>query len=493
MQDLDDLLTSLARFRNDPLGFVKFVFPWRQPGTLLHDEDGPDVWQAQVLNDIGELCRAGRDQEIAQQLAVKSGNGIGKTSLIAFILIWFLTTRPHCQIVVTANTQAQLSGKTWREVAKWKQMAIHGFGLNWTATKLSMRGHEDTWFAHAVPWSKENYQAFAGTHEKHVLIIFDEGSQIADLIWETGDTAMTTTGAWWIVFGNPTELTGRFRECFAGGRFAKRWRTYTVDSRNAKKANKAKIQQWVEDYGEDDDYVRIHVRGEFPRQSSRAIVSADLVDIAMKRPQPSDTILVQYPRIIGVDCARFGSNQTVFCRRQGQTVFPLRKFRGLDTQVVASFIAEEIKEWDPNAVFIDAGGLGAGVFDRVKALGYNVIEVQSGGRAMDFREYSNKRAEMWFKMAADLKREFCLPFDEELKAHMIGPMYTYDAQGRKRVERKEDMVARALESPDTADALSMTYCDPVSFEMKAKAEPSLPNWGKAVYGVPRDETTWMSL
>lgn len=415
------------------------------------------------------------------------------TACIAWIIIWFLTTRPFCQIVVTANTQAQLSGKTWREVAKWKQIAIHGFGLNWTATKLAMRGHEETWFASAVPWSKENAQAFAGTHEKHVLILFDEASTIADVIWDTAEGAMTTPGAWWIAFGNPTENVGRFRECFPGGRFAKRWHSHTVDTRTAKKANRAQIDAWIEDYGIDDDFVRIRVLGEFPKQSSRAIVSADLVDLGMKRPMPGDNFTMQFPRILSVDVARFGECQTVFCRRQGTVVFPLRKFRGLDTQQVAGFVAEEINAWDPNAVFIDAGGLGAGVYDRLKTLGFNVIEVLGQGRALAHTEYSNKRAECWFRMAADLKRDsYVLPFDEQLKAHMVGPMYTYDAQNRKRVERKEDMMARSLESPDCADALSLSYCDPVSFEMKAKAEASLPSWGRAIYGVSRDETTWMA-
>src|SRR5207342_2270793 len=129
----------------------------------------------------------------------------------------------------------------------------------------------------AVPWRADRPEAFAGTHEQHVLILMDEASAIADLIWETTEGAMTTPGALWLAFGNPTRSSGRFKECFAGGRFAHRWQTTQVDSRTAKMADQAQIEQWLTDYGEDSDFVRVRVKGLFPRQAVGQFIGEDLI------------------------------------------------------------------------------------------------------------------------------------------------------------------------------------------------------------------------
>ena len=129
-----------------------------------------------------------------------------------------MSTRPHPQIVVTANTREQLLKKTFRELSVWHKLLINTGWFTWTATKFYHNDHPETWFAAAVPWSAERPESFAGTHAEHVMLLFDEASGIHDVIWEVAEGAMTTAGAAWLVFGNPTRNTGRFRECF--GKFA---------------------------------------------------------------------------------------------------------------------------------------------------------------------------------------------------------------------------------------------------------------------------------
>ena len=178
--------TDIANLYNDPLKFVYYVFPWGDAKTVLADEDGPDTWQIDVLTTISTKLQetdALTDKEVltaAIRIAVASGHGIGKTALVSWIILWFISTRDHPQIVVTANTLNQLTNKTWRELAKWKKLAIHGDWFEWTATKFYLKGEPETWFASAIPWSEHNSEAFAGTHEKHVLVIFDEASGISD-------------------------------------------------------------------------------------------------------------------------------------------------------------------------------------------------------------------------------------------------------------------------------------------------------------------------
>ena len=172
-------------------------------------------------------------------------------------------------------------------------------------------------------------------------------SGIDDVIWEYTEGAMTTDQAAWLVFGNPTRNTGRFRECF--GRFSHRWTPFKVDSRTAKMTNKAQLQQWIDDYGDDSDFVRVRVKGEFPRAGSTQFIPSDLVERAVRNPVPDDP---GAPKIIGADVARFGDDQSVILRRHGNKVLPINAYRGLDLMTFAALIAEEIERWEPDAVFV---------------------------------------------------------------------------------------------------------------------------------------------
>jgi hypothetical protein len=169
----DKILKALEKFVYDPLGFVYFAYPWQQAGTILEHEEGPDDWQTQKLKEIGDAMKGSSDPV---NFAIRSGHGIGKTTFLAWVQHWFISTRPHCQIVVTANTKPQLETKTWRELAKWHRLSIHAHWFKYTATKFYFTEFKDTWFSACIPWSKERSEAFAGTHEKHVLLIFDEAS-----------------------------------------------------------------------------------------------------------------------------------------------------------------------------------------------------------------------------------------------------------------------------------------------------------------------------
>jgi hypothetical protein len=453
-----------ARLQNlaaSPLKFVESAFPW---GTgLLEGETGPDTWQRDVLARI-EMQLNATEQPL--HLAVASGHGVGKSALVAWIVLWFLSTRPHAQVVVTANTKPQLDTKTWRELAKWHKLSQIAAWFQWTATKFYHREHPETWFAAAIPWSKDRPEAFAGTHEQHVLIIMDEASAIDDLIWETTEGAMTTPRAIWLAFGNPTRNTGLFKQCFPGGRFAHRWHTLQVDSRTAKKADQSQIRQWIEDYGEDSDFVRVRVKGAFPRTSSLQFIGEDLIHLAQSRPA------IGYdwaPRIIGVDVARYGDDATVILIRQGNRILEKAIYRQKSTTEVAGLVARAISVYQPSAVFVDVVGIGAGVVDQLRALGHGVIGVNAGESASEPQRFRNLRAEMWSKMRDWLRDSGCLdPHDTELAAQLMGIEYGYDASERLQLERKEDLKARGMASPDIADSLALTFARPVTMDARTE-------------------------
>ena len=151
-----ELAEKIGEFYADPYGFVLFAFPWGKPGTRLEKQTGPDTWQIEVMEEIGEAVKTGMTVQDALPVleAVASGHGIGKTALIAWIILWFIATRQHPQIIVTAGKKDQLTGKTWRELAKWHKMCLCGHWFHWTATQLEHVLFPETWFAHAIPGSK---------------------------------------------------------------------------------------------------------------------------------------------------------------------------------------------------------------------------------------------------------------------------------------------------------------------------------------------------
>jgi hypothetical protein len=458
------IMERVADFFSDPLGYVMWAFPWGEPGAL-EKFAGPDQWQAEVLDTVHKQL-LDPDQKGAIQINVASGHGVGKTALIAWIILWAMSTRAHPQIICTANTKEQLLNKTWRELAKWQKLALNGHWFEWSATKFSKKSDKDTWFATAVTWSKERSEAFAGTHEKHVIMIFDEGSAIEDVIYEVAEGAMTTPGSMWFVFGNPTRNVGRFREIMPGGRFSKRWLHYKVDSRKALMTDKAKLQQWIDDYGLDSDFVRVRVLGELPRASSLQFIPVDIVEQAMDRGQLHQRIWNDLPRIIGVDVARFGDSESVIVKRQGLQVVDIQRFRELDLMTLASIVGREIKEWDAHACFIDVTGIGAGVVDRLKQMSYPITEINFGSRAEKENLYKNKRAEMWARMRDWLKEGGTMAHDDRLKSQLISVEYCFDGADRIMLERKEDLIDRGLESPDIADALALTFAENVYIDQE---------------------------
>jgi len=472
LKDLElDLIDQMGAMSRDPLRFVIFSFPWGEPGDLA-EHDGPDQWQREVLTAIRDGLMTPHD---ALRLAIASGHGPGKSALMAWLILWAICTFEDSRGVVTANTEVQLRTKTWAEVSKWHRMLIcrHWFTLTATAIFAVQPDHEKTWRIDAVAWSERNTEAFAGLHNqgKRIIALFDEASAIPDVIWETTEGALTDadTEIVWIVAGNPTRNTGRFRECF--GRFRHRWKCWQIDSRSAKLTNKDQLAKWIADYGEDSDFARVRVRGVFPRAGSMQFISSELVEQAMSAERENPTNLDD-PLVMGVDVGRFGDDASVICVRRGRDArnWGWRKLRGADTMTVAAEVARIYNEIWPDAIFVDGGGVGGGVVDRLMMLKLPVIEVQFAGaptRGFDTQDgaiaYANKRAEMWGVMR-DWLRGGMIPDDPDLRADLTGLEYGYTMkEGRDAIilEKKEDMKKRGLASPDAADALCLTFAHPV--------------------------------
>lgn len=462
-QRLTDWLGSVSR---DPVAFVRGAFPWGEPGSRLEKFDGPEPWQIEILG----LIRDGLPLNYAIRIAVASGNGIGKSALIAWIILWAMSTKPHTLGVVTANTEPQLRTKTWAQLGKWHQLFIAQELFKISATSMYHPAYERTWRCDGIPWNENNPDAFSGLHNqgRRVFMLYDEAAGIADIIWEKseGFTTDIDTEILWCAFGNPTRNIGRFKECFPGERFSSIWQTRQIDTRSVSLSNKQEIQRRIEAYGgEDSDHVRIHVRGQFPRTGEREFFSAEEIDIAMTRETISH---LTDPLALGVDVARYGANASVIFPRKGRDArtYERRRFQGLSTTALADRVFEANFELHADGIFVDGGGVGGGVVDNIRQKHLFCHDVQFGAKddtphivwGSDGERYANKRSGMYGACRSWLKGGM-LPNDVNLKRTMLAITYTLNLRGEIQLDKKEDIVDKLGEDGlmDDLDALALTF------------------------------------
>ena len=473
-----------ADCEHDPVAFARAFWPWetdRLPST------GPRPWQQEILDYIGNWLRTEETRHQPCKVAVSSGHGIGKSAFMGMLMNWAMSTAAGCRVVATAGTGMQLATKTVPEVSRWfrSSLGAHWFDVRATSIRAVSTEAPESWRGDFVTWSEHNTEAFAGLHNqgKRLVLIFDEASAIGDKVWEVAEGALTDedTEIIWLAFGNPTQNTGRFRECF--GRFKHRWKTFQIDSRTVEGTNKEQIDKWVADYGEDSDFVRVRVRGEFPRAGSSQFIPSDVVAACRQYRAEGYEAL---PKILSVDVARYGDDQTVIGYRQGRKSAILGKYRGKDTVWVAEETIRLIQEQKPDATVIDGDGIGAGVVDHLKFRGFGqrLFEFHGGASANDGAAYFNRRAEVWGAMRDWLSANAEIPDDPEVDQDLTGIEYGFGPKGQLQLEKKEDMKKRGLNSPDIGDMLSMTFSVNVLAPPKAEPEP--------MYYPGERESAWMS-
>lgn len=307
----------------------------------------PDEWQKEALYALRDNPR----------VAVKSGQGVGKTGVEACAFIWFLVCFPDARIVATAPTKQQLNDVLWSEVAKWMNNSdLLRMLMKWTKTYIYMIGYEKRWFAVARTATKpENMQGF---HEENMLFIIDEASGVADPIMEAIYGTLSGVNNKLLMMGNPTKVTGAFHDAFTADRSL--WKCFTVSSRNSPRTNKDNIASLDRKYGKKSNVVRVRVDGEFPEQDDDIFIPISYVEQSIDTDICDDTLRgigeyvakngnkVSDPSklnvvSIGCDVARFGDDKTVIGFRMNEIVKIYKKYNGKDTTWTAGNIANLYK------------------------------------------------------------------------------------------------------------------------------------------------------
>jgi phage terminase large subunit len=431
---------AIGRYARAPIAFVR---------EILGAE--PDPWQIRALRALAQGHT---------RVAIRSGHGVGKSCLAAWVVTWFSNTRAPFKCALTAPSAPQLYDVLVPETHKWFDRLPQSWRSLWDITSDHIKLRRDPeCFVTARTSRPDQPEAMAGLHSDHILLVADEASGIPEPVYEAAGGSMSSAGAITLLIGNPTRSTGFFwRVCTLE---RERWFTMQVSSADSPRVARSYIDEMAQRYGTHSNAYRIRVTGEFPTTDDDTFIPTDIVDDAMVRDVPLDPTM---PELWGVDCARFGDDESVLIKRKGAIVTEMpRAWRQLDTMQLAGAVKAEFDHClsgKPNLICIDAIGIGAGVADRLAEQGLPVLAVNVSEQPSVVKEYTRLRDELWARGREWLaSRSVRLPKHERLRDDLCAPKYSFGPNGKLQIESKALMKSRGLPSCDYADALLLTFAD----------------------------------
>ncbi len=299
-------------------------------------------------------------------------------------------------------------------------------------------------------------------------VVLDEVAQMKPEVWDDIlQPALSDRQGWALFIGTPKGVN-LFSQLFYAARDKPDWHSalYTVhDTESIDPLEVTRLQAEMSEMSWRREYLC-----DFSAAGDEQLISLADVEEASRRHVRRD----QYdfaPVILGVDPARFGDDRSVIAIRQGLVCKPFRVYTKVDNMALAAYVAQAIEDVQADAVFVDAGN-GAGVIDKLRQLGHEVVEVHFGGRPGKPR-YVNKRAEMWYELRDWLMAGGAIPNDVALKQDLAAPTYKFDSQDRVALESKDELKARGLPSPDLGDALALTFAFPVVKERDLRRQAAV--------------------
>ena len=480
-QSADFIRFIAETYRDDFNGYRMDILGRKEPGPKLRA--------------IGDSIVVNR------RTSVSSGHGIGKTGLSADAIHWFLSTRPNPAVVATANTEQQLQGKLWRELSKVNLGAKNRDWFDWKTRTFTAWG-SPTQQAVALTWSEDNPEAFAGTHEEHVLGVFDEASAIPKVIFDTFKGAMSTDGARWLAVGNATRNEGEFYEITHGNKVARKpgdqqrglWNAFVVASFESPFVSPEWVEEMKADLGEGTDEYRIRVLGLPPRFDAEQYIPRHHVIGASGRQV---RLFPRWPLVLGVDVGHTNDRSVIVPRRGRKAMDMIRVCRGERTTDFARQIAEEVRMYREEhglaaQVVIEDVGMGIGVLETLEDMGFSeqVWGVNPGSAATDPERWTNKRAEMWSEMKDWFEGEVEIPSSTDLMDEIVAvKRKPSGSRTALLLESKDQMRKRIGKSPDVADALALTFALPFDL-LPEKTDAWDDEWRKVSAGA--GGRSWMS-
>ena len=466
-----------AQRRTSTSRFEEFQHQYRyKPAAFVHDlvsfdglsQDGPTKYQDEILQLIPDEKR----------VAVRGPHGVGKSCLSAWVVLWAVLTADDCKVPTTASAWRQLTKYLWPEIHKWAPR------LNWAAigrepfnsNELMKRSLSRLPTCEAFAVASNNSAYIEGAHAQRICYVYDEAKAIPNETWDASEGAFagagedTTAEGYALAISTPGAPMGRFYDIHKRKRGTEDWHAYHITLEMGIKAGMIS-RQWATQraklWGVDSPLYQNRVLGEFAKSGDDVAIPLAWVEAANERwhewveqgrPDP------QGERVLGVDIARYGDDNSCIAERIGNVVTELEKWGKEGLMATTGRIKNRLGR---DRAQIDLIGMGAGVYDRLVEQGCDVVPI-------DFREKSdwtdisgevemyNLRAAAWWSLREgldpDTKGEpILLPPDDELTGDLTTPKYGYMSSGKLKIESKEDIKKRLGHSPDTGDSVVISF------------------------------------
>ena len=450
----------IPRYRKDPLLFFKEV---------THFE--PDPWQREAAVAVSQHRR----------VAIRSGQGVGKTALEANLMWWFIACFSYPRIVCTAPTMQQLDNVLWAEMAKWLDASpVLQMMFTWTKTRVYMNGYDRRWFA--VPRTATKPESLQGFHEDNMLFVVDEASGVADPIMEAIQGTLSGDNNRLLMCGNPTQNTGTFHDSHTVD--AQSYYCMKVSSRDSPRTNKQNIADLERKFGKNSNVVRVRVDGEFPENEDDVFIPMALATKAVNTEPLEHCSPARIS--IGCDVARFGNDDTAIAQNIDGDIQKLVTRHGQDLYATADDIIaiyKTLRAAYPQYrgliyAVIDDTGVGGGVTDilnrekiRQKLTRLMVVPVNFSSAVPD-KEAAGRYADIATWMWAVLRDmatagTLHIPNDSTLIGQLTTRKYIFSgAPAKLKLESKDALKKRGLTSPDRADAVALALYEGGIFDIR---------------------------
>jgi phage terminase large subunit len=403
-------------------------------------------------------------QELAKKIGVSimAGKGIGKDTLVSWLLLWFVWAHPYCKVPCTSVSADQLEKVLWSELAKWLPTSYLAPFLKLQSGKLFYTMLEPDvvgkrWFAYtktANPNSTElEPEGVAGAHEDYVMVVVDEASGVNDAIFQSLEGTLTQMVNFMVMIFNPTRSKGYAIDSQEAK--AHRWITHRWNAEDSEIGNRDLHQRLLEDYGRDSNPYRIRVLGLPPLTDAQTLIPWDWIKDAIDRELVG---YERYPLVKGVDCGA-GGDQSIIVTERGGHVYPLKRLTTPDSTILVGWVGNDLDGDHPDAVEIDTIGIGWHVEGHLRQQKGGIIHAADARRTADNPDkYLNKRAEMYDRLREKFERgTISIPNDVDLIDQLSVVRCEYTGSKMKILEKKKlKKLTKDGRSPDEADALALT-------------------------------------
>ena len=404
-----------------------------------------------------------------RRVAVRGPHGLGKSTTAAWAVLWAMSVFPtDVKVVTTASVWRQLEHYLWPEIHKWAR------GARWDLLGMEVReGKELLQLSlkikdrEAFAAASDNPSYIEGAHASVVFFIFDEAKAIPDPMWDAAEGAFSQAGvggrlAFALAISTPAEPSGRFYDIHSRKRGFEDWWTRHVTLEEAVRAGQISAE-WAEQkriqWGEESPAFQNRVLGEFSTHAENTVIPLSWIEAATERWLEQQGVGVG-KESIGVDVARFGEDRSAIVRMVGRTMTSLEYVGQRDAMEIAGRVAQMANKKTP--IGVDSIGVGAGVVDRLREQGYNVIPINTA-TSTDMTDVSgelfflNLRSAMWWMMRDGLDPTNPYPIaiipDDELIGELVAPRWRLTSRGAIQIESKDEIRKRLKRSTDGADAL----------------------------------------